>query len=90
MTPICDDEWLQDIFDRTEAVIDDLDVAVACLAAIEMALAKHPGLPLELVGATRRYLQHVRPWIGRSYDGLTTRPTRTHSDASDGQNRGLS
>ncbi|UFM64819.1 hypothetical protein LOS78_14180 [Paracoccus sp. MA] len=51
---------LQEIYNRAEAMIDNLDIGLACLAALEAALIQQGAPPTPVIAAIRRYLEDVR------------------------------
>ncbi len=51
---------MQEIYDRAELIADHLDVALACLGALEAALIQQAQQPAPVVAAIRRYLEDVR------------------------------
>lgn len=51
---------IQEIYELAEAMMDNLDIALACLAALEAALIQQGATLAPVIAAIRRYLVDVR------------------------------
>ena len=54
------DTCLQCVYDRAEAIIDNIDIGISCLNALEAALIRDGAAPVPVIAAIRRYLDDVR------------------------------
>ncbi|CAM2960514.1 hypothetical protein SAMN04488021_1022 [Paracoccus aminovorans] len=56
---------IQAIYDQAEIIIDNLDIGLACLAALEAALIQQGAPPAPVIAAIRRYLEEARAGADR-------------------------